>query len=265
MKRAGFEFRALPLRANPASWSGTKYPDGVISEARVRASWAPSLGAYTVSEMCRILQPTMTPRKVHYWLDKGFLGEPLARGEPGHPTLLTFEQLLRVRTVQHLRDQLHVSLPRVAEAFEWILETLFAEEWLGLRFARAAGSRHIPVRRVAVRSGDDRVVVDLGQAVLPDILPELEDHLRYTRSAWEESRYVIPGFPRIESNPQVLTGAPVVSGTRIETSLIRGFALAEEEAIPNGEVIRLVRRTYPGLSANAVKDALRFEGLAVAA
>ena len=36
-------------------------------------------GVYTVSEICRILQPTMTPRKAHYWLDTGLLTDPVRR------------------------------------------------------------------------------------------------------------------------------------------------------------------------------------------
>ena len=40
-------------------------------------------GIYTVPETCRILRPSMTPRKVHYWLDTELLGEPLRRGRRG--------------------------------------------------------------------------------------------------------------------------------------------------------------------------------------
>lgn len=59
----------------------------------------------------------MTPRRVHYWLDTGLIvGEPIDRGAKGTPTLLTFRQLLEIRTVQHLRDELRIPLPKVREA-----------------------------------------------------------------------------------------------------------------------------------------------------
>lgn len=61
-------------------------------------------GVYAVSRVCRILGPTMTPRKVHYWLDTGLLSPPIRHGRPGLPTLLSFRQLLEIRTVQGLRD-----------------------------------------------------------------------------------------------------------------------------------------------------------------
>src|SRR3954452_22571838 len=83
-------------------------------------------GVYSVSEVCRILQPTMTPRKVHYWLSTGLIsGGPFERGGRGRPTLLAFRQLLEIRTVQHLRDELKVPLPTVRFAFAWILEHIF--------------------------------------------------------------------------------------------------------------------------------------------
>jgi hypothetical protein len=101
-------------------------------------------GVYTVSEVCRILQPTMTPRKVHYWLDTGLLSEPPAahRGA-GRPTLLSFRQLLEVRTVQRMRDDLGVSLPIVREAFSWVLRMLFADSPVDVKFERGSKGRVI--------------------------------------------------------------------------------------------------------------------------
>ena len=83
-------------------------------------------GAYSVAEVCRILGPTMSARKVHYWLDTGLVsGQPIVRGRTGVPTILTFRQLLEIRTIQYLRGTLRVSLPEVWSAFEWILRHLF--------------------------------------------------------------------------------------------------------------------------------------------
>ena len=89
-------------------------------------------GVYTVAEISRIFQPTMTPRKVHYWLKKGIIGEPVCPGAPGRPTLLSFEQLLMVRTVQHLRDKLNFSLQKITPAIQklssFVFQRLFDEE-----------------------------------------------------------------------------------------------------------------------------------------
>ncbi|MEJ7820423.1 MAG: hypothetical protein WKF44_08985, partial [Rubrobacteraceae bacterium] len=63
-------------------------------------------GIYTVPEMARILQPTMTEDKLRYWLNEDLLGDPIRRGFRGRPHLLSFRQLLQARTIQHLRDAL---------------------------------------------------------------------------------------------------------------------------------------------------------------
>src|SRR4051794_20445643 len=93
-------------------------------------------GVYTVSQVCRILRPSMTARKVHYWLDTGLLSEPWVHGGTGRPTLLTFRQLLQIRTVQRLRDDLRVSLPEVRESFAWILEHHYADDPSQVQFVR---------------------------------------------------------------------------------------------------------------------------------
>ena len=61
---------------------------------------------YSVAETVRILRPGMTPRKVHYWLHTGLLGDPVRSEVRGQPTLLTFDQLIKVAVLQRLRDDL---------------------------------------------------------------------------------------------------------------------------------------------------------------
>ena len=101
-------------------------------------------GVFTVSEVCRVLQPTMTPRKVHYWLDTGLLSEPVRWGGRGFPTLLNFRQLLQIRTVQRLRDELAktcLTRPR--------------SEWT--RRLEAADVPHAPVYDIPEVFGDPQV------------------------------------------------------------------------------------------------------------
>src|SRR4051794_10722642 len=86
-------------------------------------------GAYTVSTACRILAPTMTARKVHYWIDTGLLSPPLVAGRRGVPTLITFRQLLELRAVQRMRDTLGFRLEEVRDAIDYTLRRLLAEDW----------------------------------------------------------------------------------------------------------------------------------------
>jgi len=211
-------------------------------------------GVFTVAEVCRILQPTMTPRKVHYWLDTGLLSEPVRWGGRGHPTLLNFRQLLQIRTVQLLRDKLDFSLPRVRRAFEWILDHLFDAARAGIRFERVGDEL------VAATSSGDRMTVPGGQGVLD--LDGLTDELSQTRGAWEARVFEIPGKPQIVSNARIHGGSPTVRGTRIETAVLASFA---EDGEYRDEVLDELAGLYPRLSRVAIVQALEFEGLRPAA
>lgn len=163
-------------------------------------------GVYSVAEVSHVLQPTMTARKVHYWLKKGILGPPVRRTRTGRPTLLTFEQLLKVRTVKNLRDNLHFPLQRVTASIEelsgWVFQRLFAQEWYELHFYRS------PNGDVAVTDGIHDLEVGSGQLLMPDLLPELDQFLLRTRKDWERRAVDIDGYPRLVSNARVLGGAP---------------------------------------------------------
>jgi uncharacterized protein (DUF433 family) len=209
-------------------------------------------GVYAVSEVCRILQPTMTPRKVHYWLDTGLLSDPVRWGSRGNPTLLSYRQLLEIRTVQHLRDELEFSLPRVREALLWILDHLFASELSDLIFAKGVDGS------LVAHSGADQIVVPGGQGVLEGTLPELNDQVATTRRAWEEQAFVIPGHTYIVSNARILAGTPTIRGTRVDTALIARFA--ETETFDE-ETLDEIRQVYPRLAHDAIADALEFEGI----
>ena len=209
-------------------------------------------GAYTVAEVARIFQPTMTSRKVHYWLKKGVLGEPLRPGSPGYPTLLSFEQVLMVRTVQHLRDNLQFSLQRITPAVErlssFVFESLFEDNWYMLRFFESGSGR------IGVTNGVDRTIeVDTGQLVMPETFPELKAFLAETRRDWERREVRIKGFSHLVSNAGVLGGSPTIRGTRIETAFVAYLAedLSAEE----------LRALYPYVAEEALSDAVRFENL----
>lgn len=208
-------------------------------------------GVYTVAEISRIFQPTMTPRKIHYWLKKDIIGEPVRQGRPGKPTLLSFEQLLKVRTVQHLRDNLSFSLQKITPAIKtlstFVFQRLFDEKWYQLRFIRTPEG-HIGV----IDSMDRSIEVDTGQFVMPEVLPELEAFLRQTRDDWIRREVAIENFPHLVSNAGVIGGSPTIKGTRIETAFVA--YLAEDLRFEE------LRDLYPYVKKEALLEAALFEG-----
>ncbi len=208
------------------------------------------IGAYTVSETCHVLRPSMTPRKVHYWLDTDLLGVPIREGSPGVPTLLAFDQILKIRTLQFLRDELRFSLQRVRKALGWLLRELGADEWHSLTFFRSG-------REVAVTDGRESMDIPAGQGILippPEVLTE---HLSMARRDWEARSLEISGFAELVSSARILGGSPVVRGTRIETSFIAHLGTE----LPLDELQEL----FPQVSEAALQQALAFEGLSFAA
>jgi len=212
-------------------------------------------GVYLVSEACRILQPKMTPRKVHYWLDTGLLSPAVVPGGRGSPTLLSFRQLLELRTVQYLRDELVFSLPRVRQAFEFILNNLFAESFSDLRFLRGVDGA------LLVQVGRDAMVVPGGQGVLPETLPELNLHVQDTRESWDRKTLDIPHHRQLVSNARVQAGSPTVRGTRIETAFIASFA---EKGVFSEETV-VTLKTQLGLTRDSIVESMAFEGIQIAA
>lgn len=213
-------------------------------------------GIYSVSEVCRILQPGMTPRKVHYWLNTGLLSEPPVhhRG-PGIPTLLSFRQLLEIRTVQRLRDDLNFSLRRVREAFAWMLTSTFAEESDGVRFERWG-------TQLIARSGLGEIVVPTNQYVMPQVIDGVQRALYENRHAWLTGTFRVPSIQTVECNTRVMAGVACIAGTRIDTSVIAAFA--DDEGAYNKDTVAAIRAAYPSLAEDQIADVLEFEGIRAA-
>lgn len=208
-------------------------------------------GVYTVPEVERILRPSMTQYKVRRWLRKGLLGEPIRWGSTGKPHLLSFQQLLKVRTIQELREG-GLPLQRITPAIQLLssrlFERLFSEEWHELTlFSTDAGRLGVMDDR-----GEVAVEVETGQHIMPETLSELSDHLRKTRDDWERREVEIRGFPRLVSNAGIVAGSPTIKETRIETSIVAYLA----QALGVDKALKL----YPHLSKEAVLEAMSFEG-----
>lgn len=207
-------------------------------------------GVYTVPEIARILQPTMNVYKVRYWLHKGLLGEPIRRGSKGRPHLLSFEQLLKVRTIQDFRETLKLPLQRVTPAIRRLSNVPFAgKEWHNLNFFR------IEEGRIGVSDGGHTYEVETDQLVIPEaVLPELADIARETRRDWARGVVDIRNYSRLVSNPRIVAGSPTIRGTRVETSFI-GY-MAQNLGVDR------VLELYPHLDREAVLEAAEFEGVA---
>lgn len=209
-------------------------------------------GVYTVPEIERILQPNMTKYKVGRWLHKGLLGEPIRWGSTGRPHLLSFQQLLKVRTIQELRES-GVPLQRITPAVKIlssrVFEHLFSEEWHEhMLFYTNAGRLG-----VVNDSGQVAVEVETGQRIMPETISELNDYLRKTRYDWERREVQIRDFPRLVSNAKILGGSPTIKGTRVETAFIAYMATSLGE----DDVLNL----YPRLDREALQEAVEFEGV----
>lgn len=209
-------------------------------------------GVYTIREACRILQPTMTRAKVHYWLNTGLLSEPpVAHGGKGVPTLLSFRQLLELRTVQYMRDELRISLPRVRQAFEWVLRSVFVDSPSDVSFERGQGGT------VIARHGNQAIEIPTGQGAFVVDVVGLTREAGTVRTAWLQHSYDIPRWTHLVANARVLAGTPTIRGTRIDTGIVG--AMVGVDGWDDGDVADIVR-AYPQLSADAVREALEFEG-----
>lgn len=209
-------------------------------------------GVYTVPEMARILQPTMTEDKLRYWLNEGLLGDPIRRGFRGRPHFLSFRQLLQARTIQHLRDALEIPLqkvrPAIGEISDLIFPRLFDEtDDPEPRFIRT------PEGEIGVFDGSDTYELVNYQLMISEaVVPELNNILHETKRDWERGEAPIEEFPRLVSNPGVVAGSPTIRGTRIETSLVAYLV----QSLGVERVLEL----YPHLDRDAILDATKFEG-----
>lgn len=208
-------------------------------------------GVYTVPEVARILKPDVTEYKVRRWLHKGLLGEPIRWGSPGRPHLLSFDQLLKVRTIQRLRGSgfpLQRITPAIRRLSSYVFENLFDKEWHELKFFNAGGGNI----GVIGKSGE-AIVVATGQQIMPEILDELESYLRETREDWQRREVAIEMYPRLVSNAGIVAGSPTIRGTRVETSFIAHMA----RSVGVDRTLEL----YPFVDREALLQAMEFEGV----
>ena len=228
--------RDSPLRYHAALSLWGSVPG--VSRREVRA-------LYSVAETVRILQPGMTPRKVHYWLHTGLLGELVHTEVRGQPTLLSFDQLIKVAVLQRLRDELRFPLQRVRAALVWLLDALVDDDWQGLEFYRTGTGE------IGVQDGEGQAFAVGGQGVLPGPLTEF---LLAVREQWESGVVGIRDFDLIVSDVAVMGGSPVIRGTRVETSFVAHVARNTD--------LEGLAALLDHVPREALSQALNFEGVA---
>jgi uncharacterized protein (DUF433 family) len=229
-----------------------RYPPGAVPWADPSPSSLLGRGIYTVAETVRILRPTLTRRKIHYWLDAEILAQPIRWGRQGVPTLLSYEQVLRIRILQRLRDDLGFTLRKSREALAWITEHVTADEWTKLTFFRTGAGQ------VGITDGRDTTIgIPGGQRLFEPVLPELEAFLEQAREAWERKVLPIEGFDLLVSDPRVMAGSPVIVGTRIETSFIAHLS--------TGVGLGDLHKMYPHVPEGGIEQAAEFEDVQLAA
>ncbi len=159
----------------------------------------------------------------------------------GREKVYSYHDLLRIRLILRLREagfkpkQIRTALDTLSMMSggapdAWLKSTIYIESGITV----AVLAEHPQWNPVAVPKGPQKMAL----VFFPDLAKELEKEL------------VPPDrFKHIQINPEVLGGAPVVSGTRIPT---RAVALVKE----SGEE---PRRAYPELTAEQVREAIEYE------
>ena len=193
------------------------------------------------------MRPSMTARKVHYWLDTGLLGQPLRKGRRGVPTLLSFEQVLKVRTLQQLRDELEFSLQKVRRGVEQLLVEITADNWHELKFFRTGAGE------IGYVSRDGVPLALSAQGVFAGAIPKLEAFIAQVREEWTRRRIAIAGFEHLVSDAGVLAGSPIIQGTRIETAFVANLAVEL--------TAREIHELFPYVEQDAITEAAEFEGV----
>ncbi len=245
IERARSEGEPVRVYTTKRAWRGS--PDGV---AATRESLRE--GIYTVRELRRMLG--LSSRRILYWVNEGMVGAPVFHGGRGYATLLSYEQVMRIRVLQRLRVDLQLSLQKARSNLEWILDHLVADEWQPLYFFP------LPNRTVGVAVGKGSkptLQIRTGQGVLDQMIPgltsKLESFFKSIRKQWDEGVLELEGYKHILSDPAILAGSPVIKGTRIETAFIANLA--------TGETFQGIARLYPHVKKAALREAGEFEGV----
>ena len=194
----------------------------------------------------------MTPRKIHYWLKTDLLGRAVRPGARGVPTFLSFEQVLKIKSVQRIRDELGFSLPKARKALRWVLDNLILDDaWEDLRFIRSG-------RAVGVGLPDGSGFIEIGGQGILTVTDEqlhfLTSYLQDLHEAWLTRTLPIEGYSKLHSNAMVMAGSPVIAETRIETAFIANLA----REMPPREIHDDL---FPEIEIEAIAQAARFEGV----
>jgi len=159
--------------------------------------------------------------------------------------LYSWADVVALRAIVYLRQE--KSLPRIRRAVERLRE-LEADQWEHLaRYTLISTKRSILVRTPAgdLLDLDARPGTVLDEVLMADVLEPFET-LQGRR---------VPALRRprqwLTVDPRVLSGYPVVAGSRVPFDVVAGLA---EDGVPAAEIVEM----YPSVNPAGVDDAREF-------
>lgn len=192
----------------------------------------------------------LTRRQLDYWDRTGLVRPSGASAKgPGSRRLYVFRDLVRLRTAALLRRE-GISLQAIRKGLEYLR-----------RHMPEAGDPLASLRLVALRGGrfaliDHKGWTDLaknpGQLVFMAPIGELAQEVRQRAQALEREEGV--AAKRIERNPRIMGGAPVIRGTRIPVDTIVYYTR-------HGWSSARIIREFRGVTGLDVKAALAYADL----
>lgn len=186
-----------------------------------------------------------TQRQLAYWRARSGDREPLLLPEyaEGRRAWYSFQDVLALRTVAFLRTE--VSLQKIRRAVS-TLRDLGNREHLATYQLVGGESTVVWV----VEGGEE--FVDLVRQPGQQVMAQMSDVLRpFINRVDQQVLDLFEPLEQVRVNPEVLSGHPVVAGTRIPVELIAGL-------VDDGLEPAKVAEYYPGVSADAARDAVSF-------
>jgi uncharacterized protein (DUF433 family) len=183
----------------------------------------------------------VSPRQLRYWVDKGLL-KPSAFNAPyRHRDLFTYTDLVQARVIGRLRQK-GLSLQRITKAIAWLRVQMQSDTaWHTKSLVTDGQDLFVLMDGSSTYSAVRRPGQKVFTIFLGDVAEELENAGRRLGLG-----------TRIETNPEIQGGTPVLRNTRIPTRLIA-------ELVRDGYSPAEITRMYPGISPTAVKAADQFE------
>lgn len=194
--------------------------------------------AFSVPEALRLTG--LTPRRLMYWDDTGFIQPTIAPRRGRRPRLYSFRDIVQLRVAAQLRDTLSLqALRRLKKALDAMYETPFASVSFGVLpdyqvvYLGPAG-----LHEDARRPGQ---IITTFDVPLQEIRVELVQRIERLRAR--------RGVGQVERQRGVLGSRPTIAGTRVRPQTIRRL-------VADGWSRSRILDEYPDLRGKDISAAL---------